>query len=263
MKAIALGYHDVVSPNDRQHSVLSSTRRHYALGLADFRRHLEAIGRRVSRVDQVESRRDWESTPVFLTFDDGAECALTLVADELEMRHWRGHFFVTTDWIGRPGFLSRAQIRELHARGHHIGSHSCSHPARMSRLADEELAREWGESCSVLREILGQQVHIASIPDGYYSPRVAEMTAQAGIQVLFTSEPTMATSVIDGCLIVGRYFIQRHSPPDLSGEIAAGCRWPRWRQSVGWQVKKAIKTLTGELYLKVRRELLSRSLANQ
>lgn len=263
MKAIALGYHDVVSPDDHQPNVFSSTRRHYALSLADFRNHLDAIGRRVSRVEKVEGHRAWESTPVFLTFDDGAECALTLVADELEGRHWRGHFFVTTDWIGRPGFLTRAQIRELHARGHHIGSHSKSHPARMARLADEELAREWGESCSVLSEILGQQVRLASIPDGYYSARVAKMAAQAGIQVLFTSEPSMATAVIDGCLIVGRYFIQRHSPPDLSGEIAAGYRRPRWRQSVGWQAKKAIKVLTGELYLKVRRELLSRFFANE
>ena len=40
------------------------------------------------------------------------------VADELEQMGWRGHFFITSDWIGRRGFLTAGQIRELRRRGH-------------------------------------------------------------------------------------------------------------------------------------------------
>ena len=68
------------------------------------------------------------------TFDDGGVSYYTVVADRLEAQGWRGHCFVSTDFIGQRGFLTAAQIRELDARGHVIGSHSASHPARFSTL---------------------------------------------------------------------------------------------------------------------------------
>ncbi len=193
--------------------------------------------------------------PVFLTFDDGADCALG-IARELEQHQWRGHFFITTDWIDRPGFLTAGQIRELHERGHAVGSHSCTHPARMSCLSDGELDREWRESRAILSEVLSEEVRMASVPDGYYSRRVARSAARSGVKILFTSEPTASPAMIDGCLVLGRYFLQKHSPPELSGKLAAGKLWPRWQQSIGWQLKKPMKAMGGELYLKARRQWL-------
>jgi len=200
--------------------------------------------------------------PLFLTFDDGAVSSYTCVAGELEQRGWRGHFFVTTDWTGRPGFLAARQIRELHARGHVIGSHSCSHPARMSKLSWEELLREWKESCAILSDILQEPVVTASVADGYYSLKVGKAAAAAGIQVLFTSEPSAKVSNVDGCLILGRYSIQSHTPARVSGAIAARNRWPRLRQAILWQAKKPVKALAGESYFTIRRLLLSRGIAS-
>jgi peptidoglycan/xylan/chitin deacetylase (PgdA/CDA1 family) len=182
------------------------------------------------------------------------------VTDELEKYGWRGHFFITTDWIGRPGFLDRQQIRELHRRKHVIGSHSCIHPERMSHLGWAELMREWSESCAILSDILGEQVRVASVPGGYYSRNVGKTAAAAGIEVLFTSEATAAASVLDGCLILGRYFIQMHTPPGESGAIAAGHILPRWRQSVLWGAMKPVKALTGQRYSTIRDYLISRIL---
>ncbi|MGH9220824.1 MAG: polysaccharide deacetylase family protein, partial [Vicinamibacterales bacterium] len=58
--------------------------------------------------------------PFSLTFDDGGESYYTLIADRLDRLDWRAHCFVPTDFIDRPGFLTRRHIRELDARGHHI-----------------------------------------------------------------------------------------------------------------------------------------------
>jgi hypothetical protein len=97
------------------------------------------------------------------------------------------------------------------------------------------------------------------VADGYYSRKVGEAAAAAGIQVLFTSEPSAKVSVVDGCLILGRYSIQSRTPAGVSGAIAARNRWPRLRQAMLWQAKKPIKAIAGESYFTIRRLLLSRS----
>lgn len=258
VKALSVAYHDVT---DGSNGELVGYKAFYKLSREDFHNHILSI-RQQSReiaVSSIQHYRTWKGqVPVFLTFDDGELGAYTCVADELEQYGWRGHFFITTDWIGRAGFLDRAQIRELRSRGHVIGSHSCSHPARMSHLSWEGLTKEWSESCAILSEILGEPVKVGSVPGGFYSRKVGKAAAAVGIEVLFTSEATAATSILDGCLILGRYFIQIHTPPAVSGAIAAGEIWPRWRQTALWEAKKTLKALTGESYFAIRRHLISR-----
>ena len=257
MKAIALGYHDVLEENAAQRAARSSTRLHYAITMPEFRAHLASIVASRASIAHAAKPLSWGQLPVFLTFDDGAECAMA-IADELQQHHWAGQFFITTDWIGRPAFLTAPQIRDLHERGQAIGSHSCTHPARMSCLSDAELDREWRDSRRILSDVVGEEVRIASVPDGYYSCRVARSAARAGIRVLFTSEPTMSISFVDGCLTVGRYFLLKHSPAMLSGMLAQGKLWPRWQQTLRWQLKKPVKAIGGELYLKARRQWFDR-----
>lgn len=256
MRAVSLGYHDVTDGSDGS---LEGYKSLYRLERSDFGRHMQSIADQANPVaiSRIDAFREWEATPVFLTFDDGGLGSYTSVAPELERRGWRGHFFITTDWIGRQGFMDRVQIRELHARGHVMGSHSCSHPARMSKLSRAELAKEWSQSCAILSDLLGEQTRVASVPDGYYSRAVGEAAAAAGIQVLFTSEATQNVSVLDGCLILGRYFIQIRTAPHISGAIAAGNKWPRLQQTIMWELKRCAKALTGESYFAIRRYLLS------
>ena len=264
MKAISIGYHDIL--DERQDPPNDGSRHsgRYKLDRGHFGAHMDSIWRSVDHasVRTIDRARQWQrEAPLFLTFDDGAASSYTIVASELEKRGWRGHFFVTTDWTGRPGFLDARQIRELRARGHVIGSHSCSHPARMSKLSWTELLKEWKESCAILSDILQEPVLTASVADGYYSRKVGKAAAAAGLQVLFTSEPCAKVSVVDGCLILGRYSIQRRTPAGVSGAIAARNQWPRLRQAILWQAKKPIKALAGESYFTIRRLLLSRGLA--
>ena len=238
-------YHDVVDTADDSgfpgpHAAL------YKLPRLAFEKHLRAI--RAAAPDTV------------LTFDDGGVSFHSTIGGMLEQHGWRGHLFVTTDWIGRPGFCDRAQIRELAARGHVIGSHSCSHPPRMSALPPEEIESEWRRSRDALEEITGSPVITGSVPGGYYSAAVGSAAARAGIRTLFTSEPTIRAVQLDGCLILGRYAIQRDDSASKAAALATG-RWlPRAQQSVWWQMKKFAKRLGGDAYLKAQRRLLGRSL---
>ncbi|MGC9948432.1 MAG: polysaccharide deacetylase family protein [Bryobacteraceae bacterium] len=263
MQAISIGYHDILDEGRHPPNDGSRHGGRYKLDRDHFRAHMDSIWRSVdpASVRVIDRARQWRSAaPLFLTFDDGAVSSYTIVAGELEKRGWRGHFFVTTDWTGQPGFLDPQQIRELHARGHVVGSHSCSHPARMSKLSWAELLREWKESCAKLSDILQEPVVTASVADGYYSRKVGKAAAAAGIQVLFTSEPSANVSTVNACLILGRYSIQSHTPAGVSGAIAARNWWPRLRQAILWQAKKPVKALAGESYFTIRRLLLSRGM---
>jgi peptidoglycan/xylan/chitin deacetylase (PgdA/CDA1 family) len=256
MRAHSIMYHDVVEDGDFESSGFPGEGAHvYKLRREDFARHLDAIAAATSAVTTV---RDLKGSPVLLTFDDGGVSFHHPIAGLLEGRGWRGHFFVTTDRIGAPGFLSESQVRELHRRGHVIGSHSCSHPTRMAALARAELDGEWRRSVDRLSALLGERVRVASVPGGYYSRQVGESAAAAGIEVLFTSEPTSRTSMLNGCLVLGRYVIQRGMDPAWSGGFAAGRRAQCWRQSALWKAKRIAKTLGGSAYLTLRQSILER-----
>jgi hypothetical protein len=128
----------------------------------------------------------------------------------------------------------------------------------MAALTRAEMDFEWRQSLARLAEIAGERIRVASVPGGYYSGAVAASAAAAGVEVLFTSEPTMEAGVIDGCLVLGRYVVQRHMGPEWSAGFASGRRAERWRQTALWKAKRVAKAMGGEAYLKVRSRILER-----
>jgi peptidoglycan/xylan/chitin deacetylase (PgdA/CDA1 family) len=260
MRAACLLYHDVIENADWDSSGFTGPgTAKYKLTRPEFEAHLAAIATvrdtPSSTAYDLASTSD-ETLPFLLTFDDGGESAVTPVADLLENYGWRGHFFVTADQINRKGFLTTEQIRSLRRKGHVIGSHSFSHPVRMSHCSEEKLTDEWTRSVKILSDILGEQVDTASVPGGYYSDRVGETAAAAGIRVLFNSEPTTAVHAIVGCLVVGRYNIFRGMPPSVSADLVSVHSDARSRQWIYWNFKKIAKKVAGRPYLSARQWLL-------
>jgi peptidoglycan/xylan/chitin deacetylase (PgdA/CDA1 family) len=260
VRVISLLYHDVVPPGQFETSGFpGGDASIYKLELPEFERHLKAIHSTVQSmpvtISEIES---CSGRPILLTFDDGGASAFERTAGLLETLGWHGHFFITTDWIGRDGFLDPVQIRDLHARGHIVGSHSCSHPHRMSHCSRQKLLYEWNNSITRLSDILGERVDIASVPGGYYSRRVAETAAEAGIRTLFTSEPQTSARIINGCTVLGRYTIQQGVTPATAAAIAAGRTLPRCSQFAYWNIKKIAKAAGGTSWLRMRKWILAR-----
>jgi peptidoglycan/xylan/chitin deacetylase (PgdA/CDA1 family) len=254
-RAIALMFHDVVTDGAFGSSGFpGEAAAIYKLDRTRFALHLSQLGVTPGLIVDPDLPR----VPVFLTFDDGGVSALTNIAPMLEERGWRGHFFITTDRVGTPGFLTRDQVRELASRGHVVGSHSCSHPRRISTCDPVQLRHEWVDSVRALEDWTGVPVTTASVPGGFYSDAVGQTAADAGIRVLFTSEPTTRVSRRGDCLLVGRYGIWRDMPAHVSGAIARGALVPRLKQSSWWTVKKLAKAIPGDPYAKLRALLLSR-----
>jgi peptidoglycan/xylan/chitin deacetylase (PgdA/CDA1 family) len=237
---VALLYHDVVRDGNFTSSGFQGGDSDiYKLDAGQFRRHVDAITK--------------ESSRVLITVDDGGVSALQTIAPLLEAKQLHGYFFITTNWIGRPGFLSRDQIGELRQRGHLIGSHSCSHPERISHCSWEEMCDEWKRSTDVLSTILGESIQMASVPGGFYSRKVAQAAATAGIRTLFTSDPTTSVACVNGCVVAGRFMIQRSTSPELAAALARAAVVPRLKQSVSWNAKKVLKAAGGTAWLRFRK----------
>lgn len=258
--APALMYHDIVAAGHEDGSGFPGRDAAlYKVTPDRFEEHLSAV----CEVRRPESERCQPAhlgprtsrlAPV-LTFDDGGVSAMA-AADALERHGLAGHFFVTGRYIGAPGFLDARQICELHARGHVVGSHSWSHPLRMGHCSRAQLADEWTWSCAALADILGSRVTIASVPGGDFAPAVAEAACAAGIQRLFTSEPSARPRIACGLVLQGRFTVNRWTTAQTVRGLVDGTWLARSRQVLTWNAKKLSKRLAGAHYLRVRRLLL-------
>lgn len=259
---LALLYHDVVPLGQEDASGFPGAgAARYKLSPEAFRAHLDVIKAAVTSGPLAEGPITPSVGQWLLTFDDGGASSLSPIADLLEERGWRGHFFITTDHLDRPSFLTPAQVRQLRQRGHVIGSHSSSHPERISYCSPAQLLEEWTRSRAALEDILGEKVESGSVPGGFYSRQVAEAANRAGLRLLFTSEPTTGISTVGACQIVGRYAIFRETSPQRAAALAAGKLLPRLGQSVAWTLKKAAKVAGGRFYLRFRDTILRRTYA--
>lgn len=250
---VALLYHDVTPAGQEDVSGFPGAgAARYKLTPEDYAAHLDAISQATTLAPLAcaptlhGKSQDW-----MMTFDDGGTSSIHPIADELEERGWRGWFFITTDRLDTPGFLTRSELRELYQRGHLIGSHSCSHPLRLSHCSPEQQLAEWRNSRLELESILGTAITCGSVPGGFFSRNVAQAADDAGLRLLFTSEPQATPYVLGNCQIQGRFTVYRGMTPASAAALLQS-PWPRWRQSAWWTTKKLAKSLGGETYIRLR-----------
>jgi peptidoglycan/xylan/chitin deacetylase (PgdA/CDA1 family) len=74
---------------------------------------------------------------VTFTFDDGVADQLT-GQQLLEKYGMSGTFYINSSFIGLPGYMTRANLDQLKAKGHEIGGHTVSHQNLLTLSADEQ-----------------------------------------------------------------------------------------------------------------------------
>ena len=251
MRALVFLFHDVFERDPAESGFAGAAADRYKLSVREFEAQMDGLTR--ARQDAPilfagVPLANAGSVPWIFTADDGGVSFYTQLADRLDARRWRAYCFVAVNCIGRRGFLNRVQIRDLQRRGHTIGSHSVSHPTRFSACNWDEMVREWAESRSVLADLLGENVTVASVPGGYFSPRVAAAARDGGLSVLFTSEPEIRVRTIEGCVVVGRFTVRRGTPPDFAARLGRLETSSMLREWVLWNSKKIAKGVLGDAY---------------
>jgi peptidoglycan/xylan/chitin deacetylase (PgdA/CDA1 family) len=120
------------------------------------------------------------SDPVILSFDDGWSDQFTYAFPVLEKYHYTATFFVFTNAIGRPGFLSWDNLKTLVATGMTIGSHSESHPYLTHITDPTKLWNEVNGSKQILQDHLGITVNEFAYPFGMYNSPIIALIQKAG-----------------------------------------------------------------------------------
>lgn len=259
---IALVYHDVLcQPGLSASGFRGADAEHYKLTAADFVQQLSVIAASplLARDDSMAIRtKGTHPSGLCLTFDDGGASSLDPTADLLESHGLRGQFFVPTDFVDSPGFATGAELRELVSRGHVVGVHSASHPIPITYLSPAAIKDEWVRSKAALEQVLGLPVRSGSVPGGFTSALVEQLAQEAGLTLLFTSEPTRRIRSFGEMRIAGRFSVTRSTSLAQVRALTEG-RWSVLaRQAVLWEAKKIAKRIGGKYWLAARRRFFAR-----
>ena len=244
-KIAALLYHDV-SDHPFESGFQRASAYSYKHTRKVFSQHLERIsncGTAPEIVTQIDFRRS--ARHLLLTFDDGGKGALH-VSEQLNRFGWKCHFFITTSLIGTRTFLDKDDIRHLRRCGHIVGSHSHTHPDIFRALSFADMIREWRTSCDVLGGLLGEQCLVASVPGGDASQKVFESAAAAGLQYLFTSDPSPVPRSVNGCWIIGRVCAKAGTRLEQVERFAQCKGWAKELMVV--RIKTMLKATFSSLY---------------
>jgi peptidoglycan/xylan/chitin deacetylase (PgdA/CDA1 family) len=159
-----------------------------------FREHLALLHANAWQVlnvtdalKSIDEHRNAEKR-VCLTFDDGSATDLLVVAPLLREKNFNATFYVTVNHLGRPGYLTPAQLRELSDLGFEIGSHAMTH-RYLNNLDLNELEVEISESKHRLEQLTGRPVVHFSCPGGRMNSLLPKIAIDAGYKSVATSRP--------------------------------------------------------------------------
>ena len=226
----------------------------YILPIETFRGQMEWLkesgyqGLSVSEASSYPQERS-----VCITFDDGCETDLISAAPVLREFGFRGTFYLTSGFLGTPGYLSPEQVRQLDALGLEIGCHSMTHPY-LSDLSDQELGREIVEAKIQIEDILAHSIEHFSCPGGRYDRHTLEIARRAGFRTVANSE-FHANSASTNPYELGRVAVLR----DLSiPEFGAICQGRGlWKKRAGVRARQSVQHILGNrAYDKLRATLL-------
>lgn len=177
-------YHNVEYSKERQSNWVSPERFQQHLGFLR-KNHFNVI----TLKEFVDAKRNGRSLPArttVLTFDDGYENNYTNAFPLLKQYGYPATIFMVSDFIGKEGFLSLAQIQEMMQYGITFQGHSLTH-VYLPDLALAQQRREVIDSKEILEKSLGVKIDYFAYPIGGYNDTIKGLVKEAGYTAAFTT----------------------------------------------------------------------------
>lgn len=233
---VALMYHGVGEP------AAAAEGARYTVTVPELERQLSLLDEARVRVLAPDGVEEHDGPAVALTFDDGEQSVLSSALPRLAGRGHRATLFMTTAWIGRPGFLSAAGLRELRDAGWRIGAHGHTHRF-LSTLPAAELGDELRRSRDLLGEHLGEAPVELSFPGGRSSPLVEEVARSLGFRRFWSSRPGVNRA---GERDVRRIAVRRGEDPGRFRKLVEGRRLTHLAEAAVMSSRGLARGLFGE-----------------
>jgi peptidoglycan/xylan/chitin deacetylase (PgdA/CDA1 family) len=106
--------------------------------------------------------------PMLITFDDTRLDQFTAALPELNKYGFKAAFFIMTVALGKPGYMSKEQVKQLADEGHTIGSHTYDHKNVKTYTVDDWVEQVQKPS-KQLQTITGKPVEYFAYPFGLWN----------------------------------------------------------------------------------------------
>ena len=126
-----------------------------------------------------------EEKKVLITIDDGFESFYLNAWPYLKTKKIPFIIFISTDYVGKKGYMSWEQIKNLEKSGLVIiGNHSHSHDY-LADKDDEEIINDLEKSINIFKKKLGYSPEYFSYPFGEYSENFKKILLNYNIKLAF------------------------------------------------------------------------------
>ncbi|ATP55315.1 polysaccharide deacetylase [Pedobacter ginsengisoli] len=158
---------------------------------ANFKQHIKMLadsGYHTILPDQLYDYLNYGTKlpekPIIISFDDTDLDQFTVAAPELKKYGFKGVFFIMTVSIGRPRYMSKAQIKTLSNEGHVIASHTWNHK-NFTQFTDEDWEIQIDKPTKTLETITGKKVEYFAYPYGVWKPETLHKLKEHGFKAAF------------------------------------------------------------------------------
>ena len=121
-----------------------------------------------------KGKQELPEKPIILSFDDGYEDNYRVILPMLEERGMKAVFYVVTNDIGLPGYMTWDNLFDMERRGMEIGSHTANH-IPLTTLPPEKQREELHLSKLMLEWKGMKTIYSFSYPNGAYDAGIVAM----------------------------------------------------------------------------------------
>jgi peptidoglycan/xylan/chitin deacetylase (PgdA/CDA1 family) len=124
------------------------------------------------------------SKPIMITFDDTRMEQYTIGSEEMNKYGFKGVFFIMTVALGKPGYMTREEVKQLADEGDIIGSHTWDH-SNVKNYDFPDWIKQVDKPSHELEKITGKPIKYFAYPFGLWDKKAVGELKQRGFTAAF------------------------------------------------------------------------------
>lgn len=122
--------------------------------------------------------------PIMLTFDDTDEEQYSVGWQEMKKYNFKGVFFIMTISIGKPRYMTKAQIKDLADNGNAVESHTWDHK-NVRKYETEDFQKQLLNPRKTIEDITGKPATYFAYPFGVWDRNAIGLLKKADFKLAF------------------------------------------------------------------------------
>lgn len=122
--------------------------------------------------------------PIMISFDDTRAEQFTLAREEMNKYGFKGVYFIMTVSLGKPGYMTKQEVKELADEGNVVGSHTWDH-SNVKNYSGEDWKIQIDKPSQELEKITGRPIQYFAYPFGLWNREAIEQLKQRGFKAAF------------------------------------------------------------------------------